>query len=165
MSVASLVLAIAAACALSAPANASDTAGALEVSYTDGVLAYARSEGTDRRGELIEEMMGEAGGWRTVQGSRLPPWFLSEVAAPDSEARAYVFDEGTVVGFIESRPKEEVWSQWRRELEARGWCLMETGATGSVTGVREGGGVRWLSISCTQVSDETCVVVQVPSHP
>lgn len=134
-------------------------------SLADTVVASALSEDGADEDDVVGKAMASAGGWAVDEDQELPDWFSEELFDLERPTRVYVLRDGSVVGFMTPEPQEEVMGHLEEELGGRGWKLVESGTPFAVTGVKEGGDVLWLSLSCTQISNETCVVVQVPLHP
>lgn len=163
--VAGIVAVVGAALALSTVTRTLVGPDGLQGSLADAVVGSALSEDAQSKDDLVDRAVSAAGGWVIEREEELPDWFSEEVFSPNRLSRLYVLREGSVVGFMTPEPHDEVLGQLEDELERRGWVLVESGTPFAVTGVKEGGDVSWLSLSCTQVADETCVVVQVPLHP
>lgn len=125
---------------------------ALALSEEDAASALDRVLGEETHGSAAMQLASEA-----------PPWFSEEVfpLAGISDLRAN--EDWSVVGFSLPGAPEEVLGWVRGQCEERGWTLVESGAVGSCTAVKEGGRVPWLLFSCTAVGEETCVVLQVPA--
>lgn len=152
-------------CVLSAPGPAMGASGAVKGGLAESVMAYAQQEEPASVDDLVDRAVGRVGGGQTEGTDGLPAWFSAEVFETGFADRVYVFGGGAVVGLITSEGREEVRDRLIDELLAKGWLLAECGDGSSVTGTKEGGEASWLSLSCTPVSNATCVVVQVPSRP
>ncbi|MCR2035204.1 hypothetical protein [Adlercreutzia mucosicola] len=127
----------------------------------DAALA---SSGDDAATAIDRALAGSAfgdGARRTA--SEAPPWFSEEVLSLEGVRDLRANEDWSVVGFSVSGDLDDALDQIRDQCEERGWTLVESGAVGSFTAVKEGGRVPWLLFSCIAVGEETCVVLQVPA--
>ncbi|WP_296011834.1 hypothetical protein [uncultured Adlercreutzia sp.] len=92
-----------------------------------------------------------------------PSWFVEEVGLPDGAQELRATDDWTVVGYAEEGAASEASARLVERLEARGWHLLETGASGMATGWKEGGALSWIAFSCTDIGGVSSTVIQVPA--
>lgn len=90
-----------------------------------------------------------------------PPSFEDEVLSLEGRADVRVDERGGVVGFSVEDRAGEAFAAVSRELEARGWTGVESGAATCGTFAKDRGAYRWAFASCVQVGSTACVVVQV----
>lgn len=97
------------------------------------------------------------------QEGEVPPWFAEEVLDVGGARELRANEDWSVVSFVVDGEREAVASMLATDMESRGWMLMESGREGALTGVKEGGRCPWMALSCTEVGEMVCVVVQVPA--
>lgn len=105
--------------------------------------------------------LSAASGVSRCDREEAPEWFAQEVLSLEGAYDVMAEDAWSIVGFSQSGLVSDVEACLRGELEQRGWVLMESGAEGLVTGIKEGGCCQWLWMSTTEVGEEVGVVVQV----
>lgn len=93
----------------------------------------------------------------------MPPWFAEEVLDVGGARELRANEDWSVVSFVVDGEREAVASMLATDMESRGWMLMESGQGGVLTGVKEGGRCPWMALSCTEMDEMVCVVVQVPA--
>ncbi|MEC4295373.1 hypothetical protein [Adlercreutzia shanghongiae] len=97
------------------------------------------------------------------QEGEAPAWFVEEVLDVGGTQELRANGDWSVVSFVAEGERCAVASALAADLESRGWMLMESGQEGVLTGVKEGGRCPWMALSCTEVGEMVCVVVQVPA--
>lgn len=110
---------------------------------------------------LLADLADEAAGIKCVSGDDAPVWFSEEVLAIEGAAAVYALEDWSLVGFSLSRSSEDALEFLGKALESNGWQVVPSGVEGTVTGVKQGGEVSWLSLSCVPGSNATSVVIQV----
>ena len=69
--------------------------------------------------------------------------------------------ESGLVGFVVAGDAGDAFEGIRDELEGKGWSMVDSGLDACATFVKDEGVYDWLFVSCVQVGDSACVVVQV----
>lgn len=110
---------------------------------------------------MLGKLAGETAGITCVSGGDVPAWFSEEVLALESTAAVYALEDWSLVGFPLSQTPEDALEFLGKALESNGWQVVPSGVEGTVTGVKEGGEVSWLSLSCVPGSNATSAVIQV----
>lgn len=105
--------------------------------------------------------LSAASGMSRCDREEAPEWFAQEVLSLEGAYDVMAEDAWSIVGFSQRGSASAVEACLREELEQRGWVLMESGAEGLVTGIKEGGCCQWLWMSAIEVGEEASVVVQV----
>lgn len=136
--------------------------------------AYASFSGRAWAQRLIANEAGAKGEFResgarggdAVDGARrrpdeAPGWVQEEIVDLDGVHELRAIDDWSVLGFTVDGTEQQARSWVELQLKERGWALVDSGAAGSATAVKEEGNCSWLLFSCTEAGDATCVVVQV----
>lgn len=107
----------------------------------------------------------EAAGVAMTNAGEPPPWFAEEVldigGAPGLQAN----EDWSVVGFEAAGDLSSVVEELSAQLERRGWVIVESGAPGVLSGVKEKGVCQWLWLGGTSIGEEVSVVVQTAAAP
>lgn len=115
--------------------------------------------GEDARTPVLQLLGDEAEG---AGGTcEVPPSFEEEVLSLEGRVDVRVDERGGVVGFSVEGRAGEAFATVSRELEAKGWTGVESGAATCGTFAKDQGAYRWVFASCVQVGGTACVVVQV----
>lgn len=93
----------------------------------------------------------------------VPAWFAEELFALSDMREVMANDAWTVVGFTLTGSAEQAFDEVSSRLAEKGWQGLESGVSGITTFFKEGGAVQWVMVSCTQVGEETSVVLRL-SH-
>lgn len=88
-----------------------------------------------------------------------PPGFEHEVLALAARGDVRADDSACLVGFSTDGDAAEVFASVGEELAEKGWEQAGGGLSAGGTFVKPRGSYRWLFVSCTQVGQETSVVV------
>ena len=94
-----------------------------------------------------------------------PPWFAEEVLDIADAPGLRANDDWSVVGFEMAGDFSAVIDNLSAQLEGRGWVVVESGAPGVLSGVKEKGVCQWLWLGGTSTGEETSVVVQTATAP
>lgn len=112
-----------------------------------------------RETPVLQSLDDEAEG--ALGAREAPPSFEDEVLSLEGRADVRVDERGGVVGFSVEGRAGEAFATVTRELEAKGWTGVESGAATCGTFAKDGGAYRWAFASCVQVGSTACVVVQI----
>lgn len=114
-----------------------------------------------------EEALSEAGcspvrfdGFDAEKSVVLPKGFEDEVLYLPADAVVLVDSDACVVALSCSGASKAVFSQVRRELQAKGWQFVESGADNGGSFFKEGGEYQWVFAMCYQIGEKTSVVMQ-----
>ena len=121
--------------------------GAESVSASDGAETAPLSAG------LSDVGMTQSGAPELVR-------FEDELFSLEGFEDVRAAEEGTLVGFVISRPGDRAFAMVRDLLEVEGWVCVESGSETSASFVKQKGVYRWAFVSCTEVAGSTSVVVQ-----
>ncbi|MEG0071292.1 MAG: hypothetical protein RR671_02800 [Raoultibacter sp.] len=94
-------------------------------------------------------------------GRMLPDHFEAELFYPAEGRELRVSDAGDVVGFLSHEPAELCFSSYADKLRSKGWIPVESGQKQAASFVKARGLYPEIFLSCTEVGDETAVVVQL----
>lgn len=101
-------------------------------------------------------------GVQEVRDAReIPDWFVGEVLSLEGTRSVMALDDWSVVGFSTEETADEALARRTQEMQEKGWFGYESGVEGVVTFTKGEGTCTWAMLSCTQVGDETSVVVRV----
>ena len=84
--------------------------------------------------------------------------FLREVGLPPKCRDVRSDDAGRVVGCTVDGGSGEVLGGIERRMQGSGWACVPLGNGEGATFVKEGGGITWVIVTCTQVGSATSVV-------
>lgn len=106
-----------------------------------------------------------AAGVATADTGEPPPWFAEEVLDVDGARNLRANEDWSVAGFEVAGDLSSVMGNLSVQLEGRGWVIVESGAPGVLSGVKEKGVCQWLWLGGTSTGEETSVVVQTAAAP
>lgn len=86
--------------------------------------------------------------------------FQEEAVSLEGCTGIRVNEESSVVGWTERGSIDDVVSRRTRELTGKGWSCVPCGSS-CATFTKEDGSLRWLFVSCFEISEEVSVVVQL----
>lgn len=94
-----------------------------------------------------------------------PPWFAEEVLDIGGVPGLQANEDWSVVGFEAAGDLSSVVEDLSAQLERRGWVIVESGAPGVLSGVKEKGVCQWLWLGGTSTGEGVSVVVQTAAAP
>ncbi|MDO4290911.1 MAG: hypothetical protein Q4C41_06760 [Eggerthellaceae bacterium] len=157
--VAALAALLACACFLG-DVGGRKSAASGEGSFAGGGFAYAEAliESASSGSDVDLEGLGV----REVRDAQeAPSWFVDEVLSLEGACGVMALDDWSVVGFSTEETADEALARRTQEMQGKGWFGYESGIEGVVTFTKGEGACTWAMLSCTQVGDETSVVVRV----
>lgn len=97
---------------------------------------------------------------KEAMGRSMPDWFSEEVLVWPHEVAA-VSEDGAVAALAAPLSQSETMELLDCRLAEKGWICVPSGIAGISSYWKEGGGRRWLLVSCFADGEGTMVVLQV----
>jgi hypothetical protein len=91
----------------------------------------------------------------------LPTYYEQEAYLPDSYYDVRVSDKENVIGFLSKEPCATVFEACSNQMLAKGWTEVPSGQAYCSTFLKTEGIYRWALISCSDVSGDSSIVVEI----
>lgn len=91
----------------------------------------------------------------------LPASFVEELFYDPTFYCTQVSEGSSVIGFLSQDDPEAVFERCVDVLIKKGWSKVDSSQRNSATFMKNGGKFTWAFISCTSISQDTSIVVQV----
>ena len=113
---------------------------------------------------VLQEMstINEAGeGYEMYAQMELPTSFAEELFYDPTFYLTQVSEGSSVIGFLSQDDPEAVFGRCVDVLSKKGWSKVDSTQRNTATFMKSGGKFTWAFISCTSISQDTSIVVQV----
>ena len=125
------------------------------------LIAGALFPGCSQEGvrEAISIAGNQALSYEAYEIESLPAWFAEDFFDGSWSGKTYANESETVFGLTSTSDPETVFRDICASMSARNWARVESSIEHCASFVRERGSPAWALISCSQIGDETSVVI------
>ena len=109
--------------------------------------------------EAVSIMSKQDLSYEAYEVDSLPTWFTEEFFDDSYSEKIFANESETVFGLISPNDPETVFQEICASMLEHDWSRIESGIEHCASFVRERGSPAWALISCSQIGNETSIVI------